>query len=190
MELFAALERACESTGRIVAETSPVDYPRPTPCTAWDVHDLLNHVIGTLWFAEALFSDRSPAFRIRVGDLPDVDLVGEDPGKAFGGGAEALLAVTSVDGAFDTPRATPFGDMPGPALAGFTTLDIAVHGWDLARATGQPIELDVDLAAHLLGFAGQAIGPAQRGTLIGPELDPPPDASPTERLVAFLGRRP
>jgi len=54
------------------------------------------------------------------------------------------------------PRAhlTPLGEMPGPGLAGFTTLDILVHGWDLAVATEQPADLDGRVAAHVLGFAG------------------------------------
>ena len=43
--------------------------------------------------------------------------------------------------------------MPGAVLAGFATLDIVVHGWDLARATGQPASFDEGLVAHCLGFA-------------------------------------
>jgi uncharacterized protein (TIGR03086 family) len=81
--------------------------------------------------------------------------------------------------------------MPGPGLAGFTTLDILVHGWDLARATGQPADLDGRLAEHVLGFAGQALAtPESRGGRIGPALAIPADATVTGRLVAFLGRQP
>jgi len=80
--------------------------------------------------------------------------------------------------------------MPGPALAGFTTLDILVHGWDLATATGQPADLDGRLAAHVLGFAEQAITPQTRAPRIGPPLAIAPDAPVTHQLVAFLGRNP
>jgi uncharacterized protein (TIGR03086 family) len=85
---------------------------------------------------------------------------------------------------------TPLGEMPGPALAGFTTLDILVHGWDLARATGQPSDLDGRLAAHVLGFAEQAITTDTRAPRIGPAVTVAPDAPVTHRLVAFLGRNP
>jgi len=85
---------------------------------------------------------------------------------------------------------TPLGEMPGPALAGFTTLDILVHGWDLATATGQPADLDGRLAAHVLGFAGQAITPDTRAPRIGPPLAVAPGAPVTHQLVAFLGRQP
>jgi uncharacterized protein (TIGR03086 family) len=86
---------------------------------------------------------------------------------------------------------TPLGEMPGPALAGFTTLDILVHGWDLAKATGQPADLDGRLATHVLGFAEQALGtPESREGRIAPALAVPADAPLTSRLVAFLGRQP
>jgi hypothetical protein len=86
---------------------------------------------------------------------------------------------------------TPLGDMPGPGLAGFTTLDVLVHGWDPARATRQPADLDGRLAAHALGFAGQALAtPESRAGRIGPALAVPADATVTSQLVAFLGRQP
>jgi len=62
--------------------------------------------------------------------------------------------------------------MPGPALAGLTTQDILVHGWDLATATGHrpPADLDGHLAAHALGFAEQAITWQTRAPHIGPAV--------------------
>jgi uncharacterized protein (TIGR03086 family) len=86
---------------------------------------------------------------------------------------------------------TPLGEMPGPALAGFTTLDILVHGWDLAKATGQPADLDDRLATHVMGFAEQALAtPESRAGRIGPVVSVPADAPLTSRLAAYLGRLP
>ena len=62
---------------------------------------------------------------------------------------------------------------------------------DLAKATGQPADLDGRLAAHALGFAGQALAtPESRAGRIGPALAPPDGATVTSQLVAYLGRRP
>src|SRR6516162_159600 len=122
MELYEAFDRAVASTAGIVETVRPDQADAPTPCTEWDVRDLLNHIIGTLWLSEALLSDQPPRHPMAPGGLPGTDL-------------------------------------PGPALAGFTTLDILVHGWDLARATSQPTALDDILAAHVLAFAEQAITP-------------------------------
>jgi uncharacterized protein (TIGR03086 family) len=65
-----------------------------------------------------------------------------------------------------------------------------VHGWDLAKATGQPADLDGRLAAHVLDFAVQAITPQTRAPRIGPPITVAADAHVTDRLVAFLGRQP
>ena len=82
--------------------------------------------------------------------------------------------------------------MPGPLLAGFTTLDIAVHGWDLARATGQPTELDPELASWVLAVAQRILPPEPRGGEIpfGPVIPAPPAAGPYAQLAAWLGRQP
>jgi len=66
-----------------------------------------------------------------------------------------------------------------------------VHGWDLATATGQPVDLDGRLAAHALGFAEQALATEEsRAGRIGPAVSVAADAPVTQRLAAFLGRRP
>ena len=73
---------------------------------------------------------------------------------------------------------SPLGQMPGPALAGFTTLDILVHGWDLATATGQPADLDGRLAAHVLGFAEQTPITRQPGRRASARPFPSPPSPP------------
>jgi uncharacterized protein (TIGR03086 family) len=190
MELLTAFEGAVASTAEIV-KSAPADRMNaPTPCTEWDVRALLNHVIGTLWLAEGLLSDQQPRYPMAPGGLPPADLAGDDPVAAYAEAATAALAAAAAGDALTRTHSTPLGEMPGPGLAGFTTLDILVHGWDLARATGQPADLDGRLAAHVLGFASQALAtPESRAGRIGPIL-PVPDGSPvTGQLVAFLGRQ-
>jgi len=190
MELFPAFEGAVASTAAIVKAT-PDQLDTPTPCAEWDVRALLNHVIGTLWLAEALFSDQPPRYPMAPGGLPSADLASSDPAAAYAEAAAAALAAAGAGDALTRAHPTPLGDMPGPGLAGFTTLDILVHGWDLAKATGQPTDLDGRLAAHALAFAGQALAtPESRADRIGPALAPADGATVTSRLVAFLGRRP
>ena len=91
------------------------------------------------------------------GGLPGSDLAGGDPAAAYAEGAAAALAAAGTGDALTRLHVTPLGDMPGPVLAGFTTLDILVHGWDLAKATGQPAALEAALAGHVLAFAHQAL---------------------------------
>jgi uncharacterized protein (TIGR03086 family) len=181
---------ACASTERFVDRVTADDYGRATPCAEWDVRDLLNHLVSTLALGQAL-ADTPPAAGLAPGQLPAVDMVGDDPAKAYRLGVESLLQAAGGD-ALDRVHPTPLGDMPGVVLGGFTTLDILVHGWDLATATGQPATLDPGLAESVLAFAREAFAGAgmPRGPRIGPEV-PVPEAAPvTDRLVAFLGRTP
>ena len=186
---MTTMRTACTSTERILGAVDIDQYDRATPCTEWSVRDLVNHVLGTLALGAALLSDTPPTVKMAPGVLPDVDLVGADPLKTYRLGAEELVAAAGGD-ALARMHATPLGEMPGSLLGGFTTLDIAVHGWDLARATGQSAELDDALAADVLAFARQTITDDGRAPRIGPELTAAPGASVTDQLVAFLGREP
>jgi len=190
MELFTAFDLAVASTAEVIKQTSPDQHAAPTPCAEWDVRALLSHIVGTLWLAEGLFADQQPRYPMAPGALPTVDVCGDDPVVAYAEAAAAALAAAGQGDALTRMHVTPLGEMPGPGLAGFTTLDILVHGWDLAQATGQPTDLDGRLAAHVLGFAEQALTAANRAPRIGPALAVAADAPVTSRLVAFLGRRP
>ena len=191
MELLTAFEGAVASTAEIVKSTPADAMGAPTPCTEWDVRALLSHVIGTLWLAEGLFSDQPPRYPMAPGGLPPADVAGDDPAAAYAEASAAAVAAAAAGDALTRVHVTPLGEMPGPGLGGFTTLDILVHGWDLAVATGQPADLDGRLAAHVLGFAGQSLATTEsRGGRIGPEVPVAADAPVTQRLVAFLGRRP
>jgi hypothetical protein len=161
MELFAALEGAVASTAEIV-KTAQGQLDAPTPCAEWDVRALLNHVIGTLWLAEGLFSDQPPRYPMVPGGLPPADLAAGDPAVAYAEAAAAALAAAGAGDALTRVHPTPLGDMPGPGLA-----------------------------AHVLGFAGQALATQEsRAGRIGPALTAPDGATVTSQLVAFLGRQP
>jgi uncharacterized protein (TIGR03086 family) len=188
MDLLA-MQQACAATDRIIERITAEQLDLPTPCSDWNVGALLGHVVGTLSLGAALLSDSTPTVAMGPGDVPAGDVLEGDALKSYRVGVEALLVAAS-GGAHDRPHATPLGEMPGMVLGGFTTLDIAVHGWDLAKATGQPAALDEDLAAAVLEFACQTITADSRAPRIGPEVSAPEHASSLDRLVAFLGRQP
>lgn len=191
MDSMEAFGEAVSFTAGVVKGVAAGQLEAPTPCTQWTVRDLLNHVIGTLWLADGLFGDTPPRYGTPPGGLPSEDLVGTDPATAYGEAAAAALAAAGAGDALTRSHPSPFGEMPGQLLAGFTTLDIAVHGWDLAAATGQAAELGDPLAQHLLAFAHQTLpDAASRGDRIGPPVPVGDDASGTARLVGYLGRRP
>lgn len=190
MDTYDAFDRAVASTATVVKGVPGTMLDASTPCREWTVRDLLNHVVATLWLADALFADAQPEHPLAPGGLPAADLIGPDPAAAYAEAAAAALASARADGALASAHQTPIGKMPGEALAGFTTMDVFVHGWDLARATGQDAAFDPDLTEYVLTVARQAITDDRRAPAIGPEVPAAEHAPAMDRLVAYLGREP
>jgi uncharacterized protein (TIGR03086 family) len=68
------------------------------------------------------------------------------------------------------------------------TSEIAVHTWDVARATGQSTRLLPEVAERGLTFMSAMLTPENRGQVFGPPVPVPDDAPVYDRLAAFAGR--
>jgi hypothetical protein len=69
-------------------------------------------------------------------------------------------------------------------------VEVAVHGWDVARACGVDRPIPPALAGELLELCPLLVDDADRPGRFGPPADPSRWARPGDRLVAFLGRCP
>ena len=189
MEIEEQLRGAFDATGRIVAGIRPDQLSEPTPCKEWDVKAVLDHTttVLTRFRSTALRQPPPEAGPTPTGDAGD-DFVG-----AYRAAADSTLAAWTRPGALEGNCRMPFGvEWPATTAAGINITDTLVHGWDLARATGQEAAFDPVLAADVLEFCRATITDeirAGRGAF-GPIVPVADDASPTDRLVAFLGRQP
>ena len=180
-----ALEQAIESTRGVLKAVSKEQLGDDTPCAAWNVSALINHIVGGLSFFEAGVKGERPA-------EGETDFSSTDFVSAYDEAARRCIAAFQADGVMEKMLTLPFGQMPGAAFAGLAATDNFQHGWDLAKATGQNTDLAPELAERLLIGSKQAISPAFRspeGTVFGPELQAPPGASKADELAAFLGRK-
>ena len=83
------------------------------------------------------------------------------------------------------------GEAADPGQADWQTAEMAVHAWDVARATGQATgRFDPEVAERGLGFMSHALTTDNRGEAFGPQREAPADVGPYERLAAFAGRDP
>lgn len=153
---------------------------QPTPCEGWNLGMLLRHVNDSL---DALY-DGISAGAVAVTAAPEVpDLLG-----TFRGRACRLLRVCVTE---CRPDSVSVADRPLPTatLAGTGALEVAVHGWDIAQASGHPQPVPAGLAVGLLRVAPLVVTDATRGALFAaPVATTSP--SPSDRLVALLGRDP
>lgn len=179
--------RALDATHKIVAGIQPDQRTLPTPDEGWDVRALLNHIVsGNLWAVELTAGQTID----EVGDRLDGDMLGDDPLGAYDASAQAAAAAFEVAGALDAQCAVSYGPVPGSVYAGHRFIDVLIHGWDLAIATGQDATLDSALVAACLAVVEPQAGLMQASGSYGSHVDAPADADPQTRLLALLGRRP
>jgi uncharacterized protein (TIGR03086 family) len=177
--------KALDATGRVVAGIRPDQLSVRTPDDDWDVRALLNHVVaGNLWAGE-LAAGKTIA---DVGDRLDGDVIGDDPSAAYDASAKVAADVFEAPGALDAPCAVSYGPVPGSVYAGHRFLDVLIHGWDLATATGQDARLDPDLVQGCIEVVEPQLSMLQASGAFGPAVDVAPDADPQTRLLAMLGR--
>jgi len=156
----------------------------PTPCPDWSVAHLLRHVGGlTLEFTAS--AQKVPT-RARAGD----GLTGDWRGRI----SDDLAALAD---AWTDPAAYEGDTHAGPVtLSGAETARVAlnevtVHGWDLARATGQSYAADPGAVAECARFVAAFEAPANDdGGLFGPPVETADGAADIDRLVGLTGRDP
>lgn len=186
MEPIEQLDTVTSTLAGLVKSTRPDQLDDPTPCAKFQVRDLLGHVVGGLTSSVSALRSGTP-----VDVSPRPELLGDDPGAAFAAVADDLNTAIRRPDAMDQTLELPFGEIPAPVFLQFLAFDLMVHSWDLATATDQKYMPADDLVAAADAFAREAVAPEMRdGDTFSAEVDPPVDAKPLERLVAFAGRRP
>ncbi|TDT34130.1 TIGR03086 family metal-binding protein [Naumannella halotolerans] len=182
----ARLAAAQDWVAKLIDHVDHSQLPDPTPCTEFDVRQLLGHLFTGASLVTALAEGTDPM------EVPFVSEIGESD---WGGDYRAITRRAReawpepLD--LDTVVTIPRGEVTlGGALAGWVG-EALTHGWDLATATGQPSEADPVLAEFALAGAAEIV-PAQLRVI--PEVpfetvvEPAVDAGPTERLANFFGR--
>ncbi|WP_326654033.1 MULTISPECIES: TIGR03086 family metal-binding protein [unclassified Streptomyces] len=175
-----------------IAAVRPEQWADRSPCAAWNARDVVDHIV-TMHQVMLRPVDRSPSPAPSVKDDPlgafraaraDVEAVLDDP----------TLAGTDCD--------TPTGPMSVERHIDLVVSDdLVLHGWDLARATGQDETIPADDVARLWASTTAipaelmqkyrtpgAFGPGIE--VFGPEVKVPEDASLQDRLLGFIGRDP
>jgi uncharacterized protein (TIGR03086 family) len=178
-------ERALAQTEQIVAAVRPDQLGNPTPCTEFDVRDLLRHIGGAITRA-AITGEGGDALAFDGRGPEDMSL---DTYRVL---AKRATAAWSDDARLDAMVTVPWGTVPGRVALSGAMQEVVTHGWDLATATGQEAEGDPDLATWVLEeFAHRALPPERRGGPVpfGPVVPAPAGAGPYAQLAAWLGRR-
>jgi uncharacterized protein (TIGR03086 family) len=189
MDLIAALDEVGTEFGRLVDGTTPEQLGATTPCTEFTVRDLINHVAAGANMFGAAFESGSVSDE-ELGPLMGGDILGEDPSGTYRAAKDRVMAAIRAPGAMEGTATFPWGEMPRDAALGIAVFDVAVHGWDLAQATGQELAVSEDLAEEILAL-GQMMGLDQyRGVMFAEEIIVVETAPAWDRVAAYSGRQP
>jgi uncharacterized protein (TIGR03086 family) len=188
----ALLERAMGYTLGSLQLVTPASMSRPTPCSEWDLRALLLHMNESLHTLHEV---------VAVGHLeldPAADV--GDPAGDYGDPVTDPVATLRnrgcrMIGAWANarePGAISVADRavtPG-IVAATGAVEIAVHGWDVSRATGQERPIPAAFATELLELCQLLLPDVDRPGRFAPPVDVRRRASSGDRLLAFLGRQP
>lgn len=171
----------------VVLAGTPADrWLSPSPCEGWAAVDVAGHVTAGLMVVE---------MRAAGSPLPEDDpdwreVAGADPLDSWRR-VRARMAAELTPGALARPVRLALGlEMTlRDWLEGYP-LELLVHAWDLAQATGQSVVFDADLVGPALATAREMAPGGREAGMLGPEVAVPGDAGDQARLLALFGRSP
>jgi uncharacterized protein (TIGR03086 family) len=166
------LSRALDQAGDALTAVHADQLDLPTPCAAWDVGRLVGHLVVT---------PKHFLMMLR-GEQPDWSATPRptEPGWAaeFRGHADDLIH-----------HWHQAGDAVDPGQVDWQTAEVAVHTWDLVRATGQTQQLISEVAERGYAFMSANLTDENRGEAFAPAVPVPDDAPVYDRLAGLAGRK-
>ncbi|WP_027941419.1 TIGR03086 family metal-binding protein [Amycolatopsis taiwanensis] len=173
----------------LLANIADEQLTAPTPCTAYTLGDLIDHVGGlSLAFTAAAAKDFSLT---SAGPSGDAARLPDDWRTTFPARLTALAEAWRDPAAWEGMTQAGGVQLPGPVAGNVAMNELVVHGWDIAKATGQPFRSDpASLAACLEFVSMAATKEPDAGSPFGPIVEVPADATPLDKLIGLTGRNP
>jgi len=178
------LEQAVDYSLDALDTVRPEFLSHPTPCRDWNLQMLLGHA------SESVAALQEGLDAERIGLYPaDHGQIALDSAQIFRLRLVRLLdAWTSMK---SRARAVEVAGqaLPASVVAGVAALEITIHGWDIAEAGEHHRPIPPDLALALFAISPLLMPDGNRHPLFAAPILVSKAAGPSERLLAFLGRR-
>lgn len=188
-EIAERYRRRADAFEQKVAGVRPDQWGNQSPCAKWSARDVVDHIVAMHGYM------LMPVGRV-------LEPVEDDPLAAFWGARAAVEAVLDDPALAAQECETPNGRMTvEDQIDQVVSDDLVLHGWDLARATGQDETMDpVDVQRLWTSTTAippdviekyrtpDAFGPGIE--VFGPEIAVPEDAPLQDRLLGYIGRQP
>lgn len=175
--------KAAALTVPLVGNITDEQLAGPTPCAEFDVRALLNHL-----YEVVVAFQRTARFEPMDFDDSREHITGDDWRQRFATEVAAVSREWSRPEALEGEGSVP--GFPRELLARLPVFDLTVHGWDLARATGQEFRADPALVEAVYEIALGFAETARQAGQVGEPVAVPETAPVIDRLVGLVGRDP
>ncbi|MCA1655021.1 MAG: TIGR03086 family protein [Pseudonocardiaceae bacterium] len=183
------LSRAAAAMAEIVRGIRADHLSAPTPCAEYDVRALVNHLL--FWGPSLEGAGRKEAVPPPAAADTDVDLTTGDWAGDLLTQLDRTTAAWAASSAWegDTVMGSPM-ELPAAVIGDMIVGELVVHGWDLARATGQTLELDDELLTYVHAAVASGAEQGRDMGIYGAEVAVPATAPMLARIVGLTGRDP
>jgi len=185
--LSAEMAAAAAEAARVVNGVPEGTLNAPTPCGDWDLQTLLNHtILWTSYSAERRAHGESVAEDLMNKDFTADPGFREDYARQISKAVQAWSDPQTWAGTLNVMGdATPAADVGAMLL-----MEMALHGWDVARATGQEFSADAKTANALEDIVQAQAELFRKYQGFADAVEPTPDATAFERALTLSGRDP
>ena len=192
------LEPAARQVMILVDGVSDDQLTAATPCEAYTVGDLLDHFMSlTMEFTRAATKATMTASRPEGAPTgapkPSAANLHRDWRTRLPQQLDELAVVWKDPAAWEGTTRAGGVTMPAETMGLVAIDELVLHGWDLARGTGQTFEVDPASAQAVFEFTSMSAAPgeeAAREGLFGPVVEVPDDAPLFDRALGLSGRDP
>lgn len=185
MDAKDLFHEATKEANSCIARVKPEQLKDPTPCSAWSLRDLLNHMVYEMRWVPDMLAGKTIA---EVGDQYDGDLLGDDPVGAWTSALEAALRAVDTANLKSTVYLS-YGDYSAEHYIRESASDMLIHGWDVGQAIFSDLLFSKPAAQAVYDFVLPRAAEFRGSGLFG-------DVVPTKegdglqiRLLAFYGRQ-
>jgi len=176
LDQLTAAEATLAVAQQVLLGVTEADLGRPTPCSDFTVGQLVDHFVTSL---------------AQLGGMAGADVHLLEPGTPEARVAHAGQQATEAWSTRGLDGTIPFGEgeMPASFAASILPLELLLHTWDIATATGRTLPVSDEVVGYCTELAQAVINdPTRAGGSFGPEVAAPAGATAMQRLAAFSGR--
>jgi uncharacterized protein (TIGR03086 family) len=185
MDAKTLFAKAIEQAAHCVAQTSPEDLTRPTPCSEWDLQALLNHLVYELLWVPELVKGKTVS---EVGGKYDGDVLRSDFQASFKHAADAAtMAVHQAD--LKAIAHLSYGDVSMESYINEIADDVLIHSWDICQALNASLIFEREVCQAVYDNVYPRRQEFADSGLFGTPLEVAADAPLQSKLLALVGRK-